>query len=142
MAPGSAAAGRPSASGRHRRRGCGTGSFLVLLGKAAALPRLIGIDPDDDILARAKAKLTSVGVSVDLRRGYLRDASMLSNMNVNKIVSSLVFHQVPMTEKRAGLRAIFSTLASNGELHVADYGLQRDAPDAQLLQARAAGRRL
>ena len=44
---------------------------------------------------------------------------------VNKIVSSLVFHQVPLEEKEAGLAAIRAALVPGGELHVADYGLQR-----------------
>ena len=51
--------------------------------------------------------------------------TILSGVGVNKIVSSLVFHQVPLAEKRAGLTAIFSALTCDGELHIADYGLQR-----------------
>jgi hypothetical protein len=34
----------------------------------------------------------------------------------------LVFHQVPLSEKRAGLRAVHDALVPGGELHVADYG--------------------
>jgi hypothetical protein len=42
-----------------------------------------------------------------LRRGYLREVgTILSGVGVNKIVSSLVFHQVPLAEKRAGLKAM------------------------------------
>jgi hypothetical protein len=40
-------------------------------------------------------------------------------------MSSLVFHQVPLEEKRAGLAAIHETLTSGGSLHFAYYGLQR-----------------
>jgi ubiquinone/menaquinone biosynthesis C-methylase UbiE len=106
--------------------GCGTASFLALVGERARPARLIGLDPDDAILARARRKLATSGVAVDLFRGYLRDAAtLLEGTGVNKIVSSLVFHQVPLEEKRRGLRAIFSALAPRGELHVADYGLQR-----------------
>jgi hypothetical protein len=43
------------------------------------------------------------------------------------VLSSLVFHQVPLEEKRAGLAAIRETLRPGGSLHVADYGLQRTA---------------
>jgi len=107
--------------------GCGTASFLALLGCHSSPPeRLIGIDPDAEILARAREKLVAADVLVTLELGYLRDvATKLSGSGVNKIVSSLVFHQVPLAEKRAGLRAIFDALPEGGELHIADYGLQR-----------------
>jgi len=106
--------------------GCGTGSFLALLGRTARPARLIGVDPDDRILHRARRKLEAAGITVTLRTGYLRDASaLLAGAGVNKIASSLVFHQVPLAEKRAGLSAIYSALGPGGELHVADFGLQR-----------------
>jgi ubiquinone/menaquinone biosynthesis C-methylase UbiE len=106
--------------------GCGTGSFLILLGGKARAMRLIGIDPDDRVLQRARRKLEAAGLPAQLSRGYLRDAgTLLADAGVTKIVSSLVFHQVPLAEKRAGLAAIFSALAPGGELHVADYGWQR-----------------
>src|SRR5262245_37530499 len=58
----------------------------------------------------------------------LRDArTLLSGAGVTKIVSSLVFHQVPLEEKQAGLAAMYAALRPQGELHVADYGLQRTA---------------
>lgn len=106
--------------------GCGTGSFLALLGKQGAGIPLIGIDPDAAILARATRKLARANVSADLQQGYLRDAQrLLAGRRVNKIVSSLVFHQVPLAEKQAGLAAIFAALPPGGELHIADFGLQR-----------------
>jgi len=106
--------------------GCGTASFLVLLGRTGIEARLIGIDPDPSIIALAHRKLAAASVSARLQHGYLRDADrLLAHSGVNKIVSSLVFHQVPVEEKRVGLAAIFAALTSGGELHIADYGLQR-----------------
>jgi ubiquinone/menaquinone biosynthesis C-methylase UbiE len=106
--------------------GCGTGSFLTLVGENAKSAKLIGVDPDHRILLRARRKLEAAGLVAKLSRGYLRDAgTLLEGTGVNKIVSSLVFHQVPLAEKRAGLAAIFSALGPGGELHIADYGLQR-----------------
>jgi ubiquinone/menaquinone biosynthesis C-methylase UbiE len=106
--------------------GCGTGSFLALLGARLPSAKMIGVDPDAKILTRAARKLRAEGLAASLKRGYLRDAVLLlAGSGVNKIVSSLVFHQVPLTEKRAGLVAIFAALKAGGELHIADYGLQR-----------------
>jgi ubiquinone/menaquinone biosynthesis C-methylase UbiE len=106
--------------------GCGTGSFLALLGRTAKWTKLIGVDPDDRILRRARRKLDAAGMVVTLKPGHLRDVrALLAGAGVNKIASSLVFHQVPLAEKRAGLSSIYSALRPGGELHVADYGLQR-----------------
>jgi ubiquinone/menaquinone biosynthesis C-methylase UbiE len=106
--------------------GCGTGSFLALLGRAAKSAKLIGVDPDERILRRARRKLEAAGLVVSLKRGYLREVSaMLAGTGINKIASSLVFHQVPVEEKRAGLSSIYSALKPGGELHIADFGLQR-----------------
>src|SRR5262249_13361451 len=54
-------------------------------------------------------------------------ADLLQGRGVTKVLSSLMFHQVPLEEKRAGLAAIREALAPGGVLHVADYGLQRTA---------------
>jgi len=106
--------------------GCGTGTFLALLGRTAKCAKLIGIDPDERILHRARRKLDAAGIVATLERGYLRDVgALLAGVSVNKIVSSLVFHHVPLAEKRAGLTSIYSALRPGGELHVADFGLQR-----------------
>src|SRR5437667_11773574 len=76
----------------------------------------------------------------DFHLGYARDtAALLDRRRINKIVSSLVFHQVPMPEKRAGLAAMRAALLPGGELHVADYGLQRTALMRRLFRIVGAG---
>ncbi|CDO88412.1 hypothetical protein AWC29_16180 [Mycobacterium triplex] len=104
--------------------GCGTGTQLRLIARACPSATLIGIDPDAAIRERARAKLA--GLKVELLAGYARDAARLvAGRGVTKVLSSLVFHQVPLEEKRAGLAAIRESLPPGGSLHVADYGLQR-----------------
>ena len=108
--------------------GCGTGTQLRLAARACPSATLIGIDPDAAIRRRAQAKLARVTPPVELLAGYARDsADLLRGRGVTKALSSLVFHQVPLEEKRAGLVAIHETLTPGGSLHVADYGLQRTA---------------
>ena len=108
--------------------GCGTGTQLRLLARACPSATLIGVDPDEAIRQRAAAKLSRVTPPVELLPGYLRDAAnLLAGRGVTKVLSSLVFHQVPLEEKRAGLAAIRDALQPGGSLHVADYGLQRTA---------------
>ena len=106
--------------------GCGTGTQLRLVARACPSITLIGIDPDEAIRRRAHAKLAAVRPTVELLAGYAHDsADLLRGRGVTKALSSLMFHQVPLDEKRAGLAAIHETLAPGGSLHVADYGLQR-----------------
>ncbi len=106
--------------------GCGTGTQLRLMARACPSVTLIGNDPDEAIRRRARAKLAEVTRPVELLAGYARDsADLLRGRGVTKVLSSLMFHQVPLEEKRAGLSAIYAALSSGGGLHVADYGLQR-----------------
>lgn len=105
--------------------GCGTGTFALMLKRAAPNARIIGLDPDPVVLARAAAKASRAGLDVEFVQGFARDAARAAGSRVNKIVSSLVFHQTPMNEKRAGLEAVHAALAHSGQLHIADYGLQR-----------------
>ena len=106
--------------------GSGTGTQLRMVARACPSATLIGIDPDAAIRKRAGAKLARIAAPVELLNGYARDtADLLRGRGVTKAMSSLVFHQVPLEEKRAGLAAINETLISGGSLHVADYGLQR-----------------
>jgi ubiquinone/menaquinone biosynthesis C-methylase UbiE len=106
--------------------GCGTGTQLCLVGRACPSATLIGIDPDEAIRERAQAKLARMATPVKLLAGYARDtAALLRGCDVTKVMSSLMFHQVPPEEKRAGLAAMHEVLIPGGTLHVADYGLQR-----------------
>lgn len=108
--------------------GCGTGTQLRLIARACPAATLVGIDPDAAVRERARAKLAAVTSPVELLAGYARDAAeLLRGRGVTKALSSLMFHQVPLEEKRAGLAAIHDALAPGGSLHVADYGLQRTA---------------
>jgi ubiquinone/menaquinone biosynthesis C-methylase UbiE len=108
--------------------GCGTGTQLRLMARACSSVTLFGIDPDAAIRERARAKLARTTPRVELLAGYARDtAGLLRGRGVTKALSSLVFHQVPLEEKRAGLAAIHDALQPGGGLHVADYGLQRTA---------------
>ena len=106
--------------------GCGTGSLLVRMGKIAPSARLVGIDPDPAVLARARRRIGEAGLSVELHIGFARQvAELLEGIRPTKITSSLVLHQVPMKEKIDALAAMHSALEPGGELHIADYGRQR-----------------
>jgi ubiquinone/menaquinone biosynthesis C-methylase UbiE len=101
--------------------GCGTGSFAVMLKRAEPGVNLIGVDPDVEALAIARAKADAAGVAIRWERGFARDVGARS---ADAVVSSLMFHQVPMAEKQAGLAAMHAALRPGGRLLIADYGRQ------------------
>ncbi len=104
--------------------GCGTGSFLTLLANRAPKARLVGIDPDPDVLARARLKAAKVGGSIEFVQGFLSQDVVTNLGPFTKVVSSLVFHQVPLAEKLRILSLMRRALAAGGEAHIADYGAQ------------------
>lgn len=108
--------------------GCGTGTLAIQLARLAPGARIIGIDPDPAALKIAQAKAAQAGVEVEWQRGFARDATKaLGSALASKVVSSLVFHQVPVPEKRAGLAAMFRAARPGGAIHVADYARQPSA---------------
>jgi hypothetical protein len=58
---------------------------------------------------------------VELLACYARDnADLMCGRGVTKVLSSLMFHQVPLEKKRAGLAAMHETLSPGGGLHIVD----------------------
>ena len=57
--------------------GCGTGSLAALIKKQAPGSQVIGIDPDGDILDRARVKTRSLGVEVEFVEGFARDVGRI-----------------------------------------------------------------
>ena len=100
--------------------GCGTGTLASLLHQAQPEARIIGVDPDPEVLELARRKASGV----EWRRGLGDElASFVDSADV--VVSSLVLHQCPMPVKRAVLASMFAVLRPGGRLVIADYGRQR-----------------
>ena len=107
--------------------GCGTGTLAIMLKRRAPGARVVGIDPDPAVLDIAARKAREADLEVEWRRGFARDAALLGAGVADKIVSSLVFHQVPTLEKRAGVAAMFDAVRAGDEVHIADYARQTGA---------------
>lgn len=102
--------------------GCGTGSFAIMVKQAAPGAEVVGLDPDEGARTIAKAKAKAVGIEIEWKSGFARDAAHFGQFD--KVVSSLVFHQVPVAEKQAGLAAMFAAAKPGGRIIVADYARQ------------------
>ncbi|KTE20514.1 hypothetical protein ATE67_09670 [Sphingopyxis sp. H050] len=103
--------------------GCGTGSFAIRVKQSEPNARIVGIDPDPEARSIAAAKAQAAGVEIEWLPGFAHDAANFGQFD--KVVSSLVFHQVPIEEKRAGLAAMFKATKLGGLVLVADYAEQR-----------------
>lgn len=106
--------------------GCGTGSLAIMLKRRCPQARVIGLDPDPDVLRLARRKAQEAGLAIELvEADGQRIADTLHKGDPNKVVSSLVFHHLSLAKKRATLGAMLDVLRSGGRLYIADYGLQR-----------------
>lgn len=103
--------------------GCGTGSFAILIKRIEPQAIVVGLDPDSEARRIAAAKAQAAGVEIEWLPGFARDAANFGQFD--RVVSSLVFHQVPVEEKRAGLEAMFKATKAFGLVLIADYAAQR-----------------
>lgn len=106
--------------------GCGTGSLAILLKSREPRCEVVGLDPDAEALDIARSKAIRLGLEIGFAQGFAREARDVCGTGFDKVVSSLLFHQVPPVEKRAGIKAMAAAARAAGEIHIADYAEQPD----------------
>lgn len=105
--------------------GSGTGSLAVAITASTPDCEFLGIDPDEPAVEIARRKTARAGSTATFRVGTFGEGPDESIAVADKIICSLVLHQVSLDEKCRLLRAMFEQLKPGGKLFVADYGLQR-----------------
>lgn len=101
---------------------CGTGTLAILIKNAQPQATVIGIDGDSKILEIARAKAKDSGVQIGFDEGMSFDLPY-ENESFDRVVSSLFFHHLTRENKLKTLREVKRVLKSNGEIHIADWGL-------------------
>ncbi|MEL7539676.1 MAG: class I SAM-dependent methyltransferase [Pseudomonadota bacterium] len=114
----------PSPGDRILDIGSGTGSLAVALNKACSGVRYIGVDPDADAVRRARQKVAGLEGNVRFQEGFFSANEEYFVEPPNKIISSLVLHQVPLKEKQRILADARKAIATDGSVFIADYGQQ------------------
>ena len=106
--------------------GCGTGFLLIYAKREHPNVSVTGIDLDLRMLKRAQSKLKKENVEVSIKQS---SASQLSfpDGSFDVVVSTLVFHHLPIETKRATLREIERVLKPDGRFLLVDFGTGRVA---------------
>jgi ubiquinone/menaquinone biosynthesis C-methylase UbiE len=115
--------------------GCGTGNLLLLVKRTHPEATVVGLDPDEAALARARRKAGRAGLDVRLDRGFAGELPY-PDASVDRVLSALMFHHLPASEKRAALREVRRVLAPGGSLHLLD--IDRAVPRSTHLVLRLA----
>lgn len=104
--------------------GCGTASQTILQKQRSPNASVAGVDVDPQILALASRKAHEAGLQLQLDR-YDGLTLPYPDASFDKVVSSLVLHQLNGEQKGLALREIHRVLVPGGELHVGDWGRAR-----------------
>lgn len=105
--------------------GCGTGTLLVAAAEREPGLKLVGLDGDPDVLARAAAKAAAAGAVVELHQGDA-GASRLADGSFDVVLSSLIFHHLTVPSKARAIAEISRMLRPGGRVVVADWGRPAD----------------
>lgn len=106
--------------------GCGTGTLMLAVARRYPGCRLVGVDPDPQMLAIARRKAMAAGVEIEWIEAMGDDLDgVAAAARCDRIVSSLLLHQCPLAVKQTIADQMLRLLAPGGTLVVADYGEQR-----------------
>ena len=101
--------------------GCGTGTLAIQMCAREPGVDVVGLDPDPQALARARAKADRAGASVTWQQGFA-DVLPFPDASFDRIFSSFMFHHLDAEVKRGALREVARVLRPGGSLHLLDFG--------------------
>lgn len=105
--------------------GCGTGVLSILskifLGKDGDV---IGLDISPRMIKNAKKKSDSLGLNIDFITASA-DEIPYPNSSFDLVISSLMFHHLPVQIKGAAFQEILRILKPGGRLFLCDFGKPR-----------------
>jgi len=100
--------------------GCGTGTLLIQIKRLHPDVDVVGLDPDSKALDRARRKAARAKVPMKLDQGFA-DELPYPNASFDRVLSSFMFHHLPMEAKGKTLQAARRVLKPGGEFHMVDF---------------------
>ncbi len=100
--------------------GCGTGTLTHALKASCPGASILGVDADDEMLDKARAKATPPASDPTFLRGFAQDID--PNLGpFDRVVTSLFLHHVPAPDRGAVFARVREVLSEEGEFHIADW---------------------
>ncbi len=106
--------------------GSGTGTLAIMIAEAQPGVEVTGIDPDDEMLARARKKAEAAGVRIDFQNGSATELPFADG-SFDRVTSTLMAHHLPTSAKEQMFAEVRRVLKPAGELHLVDIGPARSA---------------
>jgi ubiquinone/menaquinone biosynthesis C-methylase UbiE len=107
--------------------GCGTGTLAIAAARSVGTSGTVyGIDPAENLLARARSKARRARVDVDFRRGT-GEALPFEDASLDVVLTTLVFHHLPHEALRGTVHELRRALKPGGRALIVDIGGVQDA---------------
>ncbi len=111
--------------------GCGTGTLAVMVKQRQPGAEVVGVDPDPEMLDRARSKAGGAGVVIDFDQGFASDLPYLDR-SFDRVLASLMTHHLAHDVKRRAFAEVLRVLRPGGQFHIVDFGPAR-SPAMRLL---------
>jgi ubiquinone/menaquinone biosynthesis C-methylase UbiE len=105
--------------------GSGTGRLSEAIHFAQPSAEYLGVEPDESAVTIARRRAARVGSSARFDLKFFSGTEKIGERQPNKIVSSLVLHQTPLSEKCRIIQTAYDALPHRGLFLAVDYGAQR-----------------
>ncbi|MEO7908657.1 MAG: methyltransferase domain-containing protein [Roseiflexaceae bacterium] len=106
--------------------GCGTGTLAIeVQRRVGSAGRVVGIDPGNEQITRARAKAARRNLPIDFQIGVIEQLAF-PDQTFDVVLSTLMMHHLPDGLKRQGLSEIARVLKSGGRLVIADFTRQQE----------------
>jgi ubiquinone/menaquinone biosynthesis C-methylase UbiE len=106
--------------------GCGTGTLIVALKRQHPDVQVVGLDPDEKALRRARNKAERAKVSVQLDHGFA-DELPYPERSFDRVLSSFMFHHLDEQERESTSRKVLRVLKPGGSFHLVDFVIEDGA---------------
>ena len=107
--------------------GCGTGTLTLLAKQTHPDADMVGLDPDPQVLSRARGKAVQAGVAITWDEG-LATSLPYPDRSFDRVLSSLVLHHLKRPARQVAFDEVWRVLRPGGEFHVVDFGPPRTLP--------------
>jgi ubiquinone/menaquinone biosynthesis C-methylase UbiE len=105
---------------------CGTGTLAISAARATPGARVVGVDADQVVLAKARTKARRAGVDIAFDEA-LSTKLPYEDRSFDVVLSTLFFHHLHDDAKAASATEIVRILRPGGRLVVGDVGRPQDA---------------